>query len=304
MFVLKNRDSAVHAVAFSPDGSLLAAAGYWGYVRLWDLASRSLRFERRPSHYKQSAVFFAPGDRLYSFDGNLTAFDVRAGEQVPSKRRGGLLPLVFAAAPWPVPSYCTATAGRRSFSCYALADGRQRWRTALPPGDVFAQATLAYLPLLVIALAFSGDGRTVAAGCATGQTHVLRADDGKAVARVEQPGRPAVKAVALSPDGSRLAVCAGPTLRLYAVGDEPAEVSCVSTGRKHFLNVTWHPSGGLFATTNGDGSVEFWDAQTGARGKAFDWGLGKLNAVAFDATGDRAACGSETGAVVVWDVDR
>ena len=38
--------------------------------------------------------------------------------------------------------------------------------------------------------------------------------------------------------------------------------------------------------------------------ESFDWEVGKLNAVTFDANGDRAACCSQTGDVVVWDVDR
>ena len=43
---------------------------------------------------------------------------------------------------------------------------------------------------------------------------------------------------------------------------------------------------------------------TGERRESFDWGVGKLNDVTFDSTGDRAACCAETGEIVVWDVDR
>jgi WD40 repeat protein len=68
--------------------------------------------------------------------------------------------------------------------------------------------------------------------------------------------------------------------------------------------VAFHPSGAFFATANGDGKVDSWDSHTGERRESFDWGFGKLNDVTFDATGDRAACCSEAGEVVVWDVDR
>jgi WD40 repeat protein len=305
MFTLKNRDSAVNSVAFSPDGGALAAAGYWGYVRLWDLASRSLRFERRPSTYNQSALFFAPGDRLYSFDGNLYDLDANTGDARPLPRTRGRQPAMLEAAPWPVPCYCAAYIGSRSLACYALADRRKLWSATFSGGPEFTREGGNLFPrLLVTAIGFAADGKTVAVGCGTGEVRVLRTDNGKAVALVRKPGGPSVKAVALSPDGTRLAVCAGSNLRLYSVAEEPQEVAHVSRGRAHFLSAAWHPSGDFFATTHGDGSADYWDARTGKRRKAFDWGLGKLTGVTFDPTGDRAACGSPTGEVIVWDVDR
>ena len=74
-------------------------------------------------------------------------------------------------------------------------------------------------------------------------------------------------------------------------------------GRTHFLSVAFHPSGDFFATANGDGKVDYWDGHTGEHRQAFDWQVGMLNDVVFDPTGDRAACCSQSGAVVVWDVD-
>ncbi len=304
MFVLKNRDAVVNAVAFSPDGTLLAAAGYWGYLRLWDLAGRSLRFERRPSTSNQSHVFFAPGDRLYSFDYMLATYDTKTGDGIASPRTRGRLPTVLATAPWPVPCYCVAYPASRSFACHTLSDRRQIWRRTIPGGDdeTYTRVNTLFPRLLVTAVAFSGDGKTVAVGCGTGETHVLRVADGKPVARIVVPKQPAVKAVALSPDGTRLATCAASHLRLHAVAEPPTEVKHTTLGRSHFLSVAWHPSGEFFATTCGE-TVTFWDAGTGERRNSFDWGVGKLGDVTFDAAGDRAACSGGAGEVVVWDVD-
>ncbi len=60
----------------------------------------------------------------------------------------------------------------------------------------------------------------------------------------------------------------------------------------------------FLATANGDGKIDYWDATTGERRESFDWGVGKLYDIAFDAAGDRAATCSVKGDVVVWDVDR
>jgi WD40 repeat protein len=112
-----------------------------------------------------------------------------------------------------------------------------------------------------------------------------------------------VTAVALSPDGRSLACCAARHLLLWRL-DPGEEVARHALGRTHFLAVACHPSGRFFATANGDGTIDFWDAQTGQHQQAYDWKIGKLHAVAFSADGDRAACCGEAGQVVLWDVDR
>jgi WD40 repeat protein len=58
------------------------------------------------------------------------------------------------------------------------------------------------------------------------------------------------------------------------------------------------------ADGQGDGTVDTWDTRTGERRDSYDWKVGKLNGIAFDTTGDRAAACSATGKIVIWDVDR
>jgi WD40 repeat protein len=305
MFILKQRDTAVNSLAFSPDGTALAAAGYWGYLHLWDLISRTLRREQRLGTNNVSSVFFTPEGRLAAFNGFLLLFDAATGEWIESHRLGQHATAFFAPAPWPTDRFCAARARVKSFSCYSFPQRKKLWQAALPDEAyrVVQQKRGLFTPALVSSLAFSGDGSAVAAGCVTGEVFVRRASDGKAVTAIREPGRPAVGAVALSPDATRLAVCAASHLRLFRLAPAPEEVAHVSLGRTHFLAVTWHPSGRFFATVNGDGKADFWGAATGERRESFDWGLGKLQEIAFDASGDRAACGSRHGQIVVWDVD-
>jgi WD40 repeat protein len=151
-------------------------------------------------------------------------------------------------------------------------------------------------------LAWSSDARLLAAGLMNGQVKVYDAATGKEAATFGEAGGPTVNAVALSPGGAAAAWCACTHLHFH----RPAEgVSAHhALGKTHFLSVAWHPSGAFFATANGDGKIDYWDAQTGQRRESYDWGVGKLNAVVFDPAGDRAACCSERGDVAIWDVDR
>jgi hypothetical protein len=59
--------------------------------------------------------------------------------------------------------------------------------------------------------------------------------------------------------------------------------------------------------TSNDGTVRLHDFHAGnARwdvARTYDWSIGKLKSVAFNAEGTLAAAGGDTGKVVVWDVD-
>jgi len=152
-------------------------------------------------------------------------------------------------------------------------------------------------------MSYSADGHRVACGDGTGWVTVHETDGGKLLYGVRDGPTQCLKSVALSPTGDL--VVWSVDWRLYQRRLPPrGDLVRHSLGRAHVMAVAFHPSGDFFATANGDGKVDYWDARTGEHREAFDWGLGKLNALAFDATGDRAACCAQTGEIVVWDVDR
>lgn len=304
MFVLKHRNAAINSVAFSPCGTLLAAGGYWGYVQLWDLDARALLAEHRPATANQSALFFAPNNRLFAFNGSVAVFDADTHAALPGPPRArGLIPTVLAPAPWPVESYCVGYMGKRGLTCRALT-GEKLWAATVPAPVAFVSSGANLFPRpLVTAMRYSANGAFVAVGLGTGQTVVLRADTGKTAHTVGESLTTAVQAVALSPCGDRLAVCAGGALRLYALDGTAELLAEVRAGRTHYLSAAWHPEGAFFALTNGSGVVEYRDASTGLRRAAYKFPVAKPTGVCFDETGTRAACGGKHGEAVVWDVD-
>ncbi len=74
-------------------------------------------------------------------------------------------------------------------------------------------------------------------------------------------------------------------------------------GRAHVTALAVHPSGRFVASVGGDGKVRLWSAADLSPLRTFDWGIGKLHAVAFNQNGTLAAAGGDKGKVVVWDVD-
>lgn len=303
MFVLKHRNAGINSVAFSACGTKLAAGGYWGYVQLWDLGTRELLAEHRPGTNNVSALFFGPNNWLFAFFGLIAAYKTKSNGALPVPKWRGQWPAVLAPAPGGE-SFCVGFYGKRGVSCRVRTDNKRLWGATMPaPVDYVYSGANLFPRHLVTAMRYSGNGGFVAVGLATGQTVVLRADTGKVTHTVGDAGTTAVQAVALSPRGDRLAVCAGASLRLYALARAPELLAEVRAGRTHFLSAAWHPAGAFFAITNGSGSVEYRDALTGARRAAYNWKVAKPTGVCFDATGTRAACGGKHGEAVVWDVD-
>jgi WD40 repeat protein len=242
------------------------------------------------------AVAFLGPESLLAAAWSVCAWDLggEADQPRPSRRLEPRGYFGYAAALSPdrttlAASYYANEDGSR-FGAFRLPEDELRWQTEAMGG----------YESLPVAFAFSPDSETIYAGIPSGSVHAYDAATGierGEAARVADD----LKAIAVSPDG-RLACAAGPNLHLLAL-DPPAEITRHLLGRTPFFAVSFHPSGGFFATAGGDGTVDYWDARSGAHRQAFDWGVGELYDVAFDPTGDRAACCGKTGEVVVWDVD-
>jgi WD40 repeat protein len=288
MLVLQGAKSAVHSVAFSPGGGRIAAGCDHGAVQVWDLSGRE-RIRHDWWGDVIHKVAFLSEDRLLSTLGgiSLRVIDVPSGGLDYCRWVNQGYGWAFALSPDRA-ALCVSQRGR--VSRWSLSDRpRERWATPSSPDRVTA-------------LDWSADGKTVAIGRDDGRVMLRRATTGSRIEVLGEVDAPVVHDVALSPDGRTLAWTAGPRLCLHR-RSHPAGTITHRLGRTHFQGVAWNPSGAFFATANNDGKIDFWDAASGQRRASFDWGVGKVHAVTFDAAGDRAACGSETGAVVVWDVD-
>jgi len=59
----------------------------------------------------------------------------------------------------------------------------------------------------------------------------------------------------------------------------------------------------VLGATSNDKTVKLYDIASGQISQTFTWDIGRMRSVAFSPDGLLAAAGSDTGKVVVWDVD-
>jgi WD40 repeat protein len=290
MLVLKGRKVGLSSIAFSPGGARLAAGGYRGVVQVWDQHASTLERKMSTGAWNNDTVFFLDEVRLSVLNlGTVKTFDIRTGDRARGPLPGNLSGIRRVALAPDGRSLCIASA--TTLRLHRFGAREPAWKLALPG---LGRST---------ALAWSGDGRTLSCSLAGASVRHLDAATGATRREWNTSMAPEITAVALSPDGRAAAWCAGTKLLLRGLGPSGLDLYH-ELGRTHFLSVAWHPSGDFLATANGDGKIDYWDARTGERRQSFDWGVGKLQEVIFDGTGDRAACCSGTGQIVVWDVDR
>ena len=162
----------------------------------------------------------------------------------------------------------------QSYRCEALL--------ALPDGDRFVTVewNWVFLPKLVVRSVSTGDVLAVAS-----------------IAGREAPS------VGVTPDGKRLVVAVLKSLYVFSTDDLEQGRQIKSDGRKHFTGIAFHPSGRYLAATSNDRTVKLYDTASWAVAKTYTWNVGRMRSVAFSPDGTLAAAGSDTGKVVVWDVD-
>jgi WD40 repeat protein/transcriptional regulator with XRE-family HTH domain len=177
--------------------------------------------------------------------------------------------------------------------------------TAIPP----ATRMLGPAGTEMLSIAVSRDGTLLATGANNGTVRLWS---------LAQPGHPLllaappslagpVSSLALSPDGSLLAISAGGRVSLWDVRDpgRPALAGKIPAAAGAALNtVAYSPDGQTLATAGVNGHVYLWDIsdprQPSPRGVPIDAGTGQVNAVAFSPDGGILAAGGASGHVRLW----
>ena len=133
---------------------------------------------------------------------------------------------------------------------------------------------------------------------------IRSADSGDILQEFACPGKEAEE-LAVSSNGQMLAVRAGRAVWVWDGPDwgtaKPRKVSNDSPRR--FTSIAFHPSGRFLAATDNAETVKFFDTTSWEIAKTFTWNLGKLYSLVFSPDGMLAAAGSDTGRIVVWDMD-
>jgi WD40 repeat protein len=256
------RGVIVNAVAFSPDGDMLAVACSDGATRLLNAETMEPSgppFRVTATGNAESVAFSPNGTVLATAgdDGTLRLWSVAAGaalRQLATVHDSGTYAYTVAFAP-----------DGRTIAAASTDNLTRLWNVGDPERPVPLGAPLTGPTSYAIGLAFSPDSRLLAVGSADKTVRLWKVSD---PAHPMLLGAPLtgptgyVWALAFSPDGSTLA--AGVTDRavwLWNLADptHPALTATLTGPAGHVYSVSFAPDGRVLAAASTDGTVHIWD---------------------------------------------
>ena len=251
---LAGHAEAVRAVAFSPDGALLAAAGglpaRWGEVKIWDVSARKeLRTIKGHSDCIYAVAFSPDGKSVAtsSYDKLIKLWSVESGQEIRTFKDH--IDAVYALAFTPDGKRLVSGAADRTVKVWDTATGERLYTLSEPQDGLNT-------------IAIDPSGKYVAAGGLDKTIRIweLGPKSGTLVNSLIAH-EDAILKLAYSPDGRWIASSAADrTIKIFNARDL-TEVKTYANQPDWVLSLEFAPDGKTFAAGRYDGSLQIYDVE-------------------------------------------
>ncbi|NER36483.1 MAG: hypothetical protein F6J93_21275 [Oscillatoria sp. SIO1A7] len=283
------------AVAFSPDGSILATGDYGGELQFWQVASGK-RILTCKGHIAgiRSVAFSPQGDiaATGSYDETARLWNVDTGDCIKTLQGHSNWVNSVAFSP---DGQTLATASRdKTVRLWDVSSGECR---------VILQEYSDW----VYSVALSPDGITIASGTKNGEVKLWDVSGAKFLAAWQAHDK-TTYTVTFSPDGQTLASGSyDKTVKLWDIRDA-SKIECLTILQKHSDSVrslVFSLDGQTLASGSHDHTINLWDIGDIRKPRLFstlrehaDW----IRSVAFSPDGQTLASGSYDQSIKLWDI--
>ncbi|MCX4905725.1 TIR domain-containing protein [Streptomyces sp. NBC_00878] len=303
---LRGPTDSVLAVAWSPDGHRIASGGSDDTVWIWDAETGvpvpgSPQRQRFSDDRVHDIAWDPSGRRLLRVSGTgLRTWSVTTGTDALKPWWGSGWSVTAAWSPDGTRVASGTDQGR--VRVWDAATGklvRQQPRSTSKGGGAGAGDGL---KAEVRSVAWSGDGRRLAAAMADGSLHLWDAVSGQQWGPAPQASEHLARDMAWSPDGRLIAVAdVDGTIRFWDGDTGKAARILLDAGDSRVESLAWSPDSTRLASGDGAGTIRVWDPRRGVslqrREDAHSVGVTTLS---WSPDGTRLVSGSEDGVVRLW----
>jgi WD40 repeat protein len=290
--------SPVTALAFRPDGKVLATVGGDSPVRLWyaeagQVRSTLLGRVEGVTGSVCALAFHPDGSRVATGNRDMKVYVWDVNGVAPLQTFSGHQKLVTGVAFRPHHSDQLATSSD---------DGTVKVWDLKPRVQAHLQASAAQVGSNLYCVSFNAGGKFVAAGGWDGWAKVWDTRTGNETVNAPTGHRQTVRAVAFSADGKHLVTGSDDaTARVWEAGSG-RELVALTGHTRGIWGVAYSPDGKEVATASFDGTARVWEEHSGKPLLKLDYSPQRWPvAIAYSPNGKQLATGGSDGNVHVWD---
>lgn len=317
---LQGHEGRVYGLSYSADGRLLLSGDWKGTINVWDPATAKKRAFISPGKFNDHSLFalaIAPDSNkvvVSSWFGSVTVWDMVTGKATAIREAHIRNVVTLAYSP---DGKTFATGGYdglvklwnpdtlqvvRTFRGYsgdwtAMAKARNLDFDSLPPEG---KLSIQWQASRIASVAYSPDGRLLAAACWDGNVRVWNLATGQEVSQLNH-GNP-VYAVAFAPDSKTLA--AGTANGLVWLWDATTgKGRATLAGHADTVHsVAFAPNGKTLASGGWDRVIKLWDLARAAEKATLQGHTDRVHTVAYAPDGKTLASASNDQTVKLWHV--